>query len=203
MSDEPHDSPPARGWHRSPIRWAAQALVLFGLWAGFSGHLNSLFLTAGAISAVLVVVVTERVFHPNAPAGFALPPNSLWWLVKASSRFVAYTPLMAWEIVLANLQVARLILDPRLPIDPCLVEFGSSLPTESANALLAQSITLTPGTITVDMSRHRFVVHCISLGSRQSLADGTLMRRIAKVYGEPDPAPPVLRDVSGPAEVSW
>ena len=203
MSDEPRDTAPVRGWHRAPIRWVAQATLLFGLWIGLSGRLDALFLTAGAISTVLVVATTERIFHPNIPAGFAPPPNSLLWLMKTALRFVAYWPLMAWEIVVANFHVARLILDPRLPIDPCLVEFESPLQTESANALLAQSITLTPGTITVDMSRHRLLVHCLSRGSRQGLADAVLMRRVAKVFGEPEPELPSLRDIAGPGEVSW
>ncbi len=192
----------ARGWHRPVFRWLAYSLLLVALWVALSGKLNGLFLTAGIISAGVVLFVTEAIFHPSDPLGFERPPSRFSWLAATTSRLVIYFPLLLWEIALANVHVARLVLHPRMPISPSLVEFESPLRTEASNAVLANSITLTPGTVTVDMSAHRFIVHCLSETSRQGIQDGTLLKRVARVYGEAVEVPEV-RDITSVDEVEW
>ena len=192
----------ARGWHRPVFRWLAYSLLLVGLWVALSGKLNGLFLTAGLISAGVVLFVTESIFHPSDPLGFERPPSRFSWLAATTFRLVAYFPLLLWEIAVANIHVARLVLDPRMPISPSLVEFESPLSTEASNAVLANSITLTPGTVTVDMSAHRFIVHCISETSRQGIQDGKLLKRVSRVYGE-DIEVPEVHDITSAAEVEW
>ena len=196
-----HDSN-ARGWHRPVFRWLAYSLLLIGLWVALSGKLNGLFLTAGIISAGAVLFVTEAIFHPSDPLGFERPPSRFSWLAATTFRLVVYFPRLLWEIAVANVHVARLVLDPRMPISPSLVEFESPLRTEASNAVLANSITLTPGTVTVDMSAHRFIVHCISETSRQGIHDGTLLKHVARVYGE-DIEVPEVRDITSSEEVEW
>ena len=192
----------AQGWHRPVFRWLAYSLLLVALWVALSGKLNGLFLTAGLISAAVVLFVTEAIFHPSDPLGFERPPSRFSWLAATIFRLVIYFPMLLWEITLANVHVARLVLDPRMPISPSLVEFESPLRTEASNAVLANSITLTPGTVTVDMSAHRFIVHCISETSRQGIQDGTLLKRVARVYGEAVEVPKV-RDVTSVEEIEW
>ena len=196
-----HDSN-ARGWHRPVFRWLAYSVLLVGLWVGLSGRLDGLFITAGIISAAVVLFVTEAIFHPGDPLGFERPPSRFGWLAGTTVRLAIYFPLLLWEIVLANLHVVRLVLDPRMPINPSLVEFESPLRTEASNAVLANSITLTPGTVTVDMSAHRFIIHCISETSRQGIQDGTLLKHVARAFGETIEVPEV-RDVSSADEVAW
>lgn len=191
-----------RGWHRPAFRWLAYSLLLVGLWVALSGKLNGLFLTAGMISAGVVLFVTEAIFHPSDSLGFERPPSRFSWLAATTSRLVIYFPLLLWEIAVANIHVARLVLDPRMPINPSLVEFESPLRTEASNAVLANSITLTPGTVTVDMSAHRFIVHCISETSRQGIQDGKLLKNVAHVYGEAIEVPEV-RDITSAEEVEW
>ncbi len=204
MADQqPETHPELRGWQRPAIRRTAQAALLFGLWVSLSGKMDALFLTAGAISTAVVMLITELVFRRNEAAGFEMAPSGFVWLAKTLVKFVAGIPLMAIQIALANIAVARMVLAPRLTIDPSLIEFPSPLTTEGANALLAQSITLTPGTVTVDMSLHRFLVHCVSNESRRGIEEAVLMRRVARVFGEPEPALPVCRDIETPEEVSW
>ena len=107
-----------------------------------------------------------------------------------------YAPWLLWEIALANLHVAYLVLHPRLPVDPILVEFETSLHSESAQVLLAQSITLTPGTVTVDVSDGRFIVHCLSAKSTQGMEDGVIQRKVAGIFSEPAPESVRLADVT-------
>ncbi len=196
-----HDSD-ARGWHRPVFRWLAYSVLLVGLWVALSGRLNGLFLTAGIISAAVVLLVTEAIFHPSEPVGFERPPSRFGWLAGTIFRLVVYFPLLLWEIAVANVHVTRLVLDPRMPISPCLVEFESPLRTEASNAVLANSITLTPGTVTVDMSAHRFIVHCISETSRQGIQDAALLKRVAHLFGETVEVPDV-HDVTSAEEVEW
>ncbi|MDE2765397.1 MAG: Na+/H+ antiporter subunit E [Chloroflexota bacterium] len=180
-----------RGWRRPLVRRAGYAALLFALWLGLSGLIEGLFLLSGAVCSVIAMLIAERIFRPAAPAGFGSAPPGFGWFVASWLRFAAYLPWLLWQIVLANLHVARLVLDPRLPIDPALVEFDSTLKTEAAHALLANSITLTPGTVTVEMTARRFVVHCLSAGSRRGIEEGALLRRVEWVFGEGGGAPAV------------
>ena len=192
----------ARGWGRPVFRWLAYSLLLGGLWLGLSGMLNGTFLTGGIISVAVVLFVKEAIFHPSDLLGFERPPARLSWLVGTIFRLAIYFPLLLWEIVVANLHVVRLVLDPRMPISPSLVEFESPLRTEVSNAVLANSITLTPGTLTVDISAHRFIIHSISETSRQGIQDGVLLKHVARVFGETIEVPEV-REVASPEEVAW
>ena len=192
----------SRGWGRPVFRWLAYSVLLVGLWVGLSGRLDGLFLTAGGISVAVVLFVTEAIFYPRDPLGFERPPSRFSWLAGTIFRLAIYFPLLLWEIALANVHVARLVLDPRMPISPSLVEFESPLRTEASNAVLANSITLTPGTVTVDMSAQRFIIHCISETSRQGIQDGALLKHVARAFGERIEAPEV-RDVTSAEEVAW
>ena len=192
----------ARGWSRPWFRWLAYSVLLIGLWLALSGNLKGEILTGGIISVAVVLFVKEAIFHPSDLLGFERPPSRFSWLVGTIFRLAIYLPLLLWEIVVANIHVVRLVLDPRMPINPSLVEFESPLRTEASNAVLANSITLTPGTVTVDMSAHRFIIHCISETSRQGIQDGTLLKHIARVFGETIEVPEV-RDVTSAEEVAW
>ncbi|MYC32558.1 MAG: hypothetical protein F4X64_05210 [Chloroflexi bacterium] len=192
----------SRGWRHPVFRWLAYSVMLIGLWVGLSGTLKGEFLTGGIISVVVVLFVKEAIFHPSNLLGFERPPARFSWLVGTMFRLAIYFPLLLWEIAVANVHVARLVLDPRMPINPSLVEFESPLRTEASNALLANSITLTPGTVTVDMSAHRFIIHCISEASRQGIQDGALLKHVARVFDEKIEAPEV-RDVTSAEEVAW
>ena len=192
----------SRGWGRPLFRWLGYSALLIGLWFGLSGLLKGEFLTGGIISVAVVLFVKEAIFHPSDLLGFERPPARFSWLVGTMFRLAIYLPLLLWEIAMANIHVARLVLDPRMPIKPSLVEFESPLRTEASNAVLANSITLTPGTVTVDMSAHRFIIHCISETSRQGIQDGALLKRVARVFDETIEAPEV-RDVTSAEEVAW
>ncbi len=194
-------SGPASGWRRPILRRSAQATALFGLWLALSGELAVEFLAAGAIAAVGGVAVSELLFRGTHEGRFTPAPSSVGWLLRTVVRSVLYLPWLAYEIVAANVYVAWLVLHPRLPIDPSLVRFDTSLGSERGQVLLAQSITLTPGTVTVDASNGVFVVHCLSGRSREGLREGGIQRKIAAVFEETAPAAVALADIEGPDQV--
>ena len=189
------------GWKHPAVRFIAQALVLFGLWLSLSGRFGAEFLAVGAVAAVLAVALSHLLFRGTHEGKFAAAPASYRWLGGSVVRFALYLPWLAFEIAVANLHVAYLVLHPRLPIDPSLVEFDTSLESERAQVLLAQSITLTPGTVTVDASDGKFLVHCLSAKSRAGLAEGGIQRKIATLFREPAPERVSLYDIERPGQV--
>ena len=101
-------------------------------------------------------------------------------------RFLLYLPWLLYQIFLANIHVMRLVLHPRMKdlIDPKIIAFDSKLKSDMARVTFANSITLTPGTITVYVSVYgRFSVHAIDQASGKALP-GEMEERIGKVFGE-------------------
>ena len=175
---------PSGGW-KLAIRWLVQWVVLFALWMAFSGVFVAEFMIIGGISAVAAIAVSERLFRGSHEGLYASAPRSVTWYVMAIFRFLVYLPWLGYQIVISNFHVVYLVLHPKMPVDPTLVEFDTTLVSERAQVTLAQSITLTPGTVTVDASDGKFLVHCLSRTTRQGIEDGVLQKRIAQVFGEP------------------
>ncbi|WP_280585895.1 monovalent cation/H+ antiporter subunit E [Halorubrum sp. Boch-26] len=128
----------------------------------------------GVATAVIVSITLSQISF-DADPGVPRTPQRL-------VRGAIYVPVLLYEIVVANLVVARVILDPRLPIDPTLnrvrVIVGSGLPLMT----LANSITLTPGTLTVRARDSNLYVHSLVPWAREGLFDGSLERWTRFVY---------------------
>jgi len=98
------------------------------------------------------------------------------------ARLAAYTPILLWEIAKANVALAYVVLHPRLPIDPRMVEFDAAVWGDLPVTTLANSITLTPGTVTVDVSRRHFLVHALIPDAETDLLGGKLERLVRFVF---------------------
>ena len=97
-------------------------------------------------------------------------------------RVLFYIPWLIWQIVVASLQVAAAVLNPKMPIDPALLVFKTKLPGTSAKVILGNSITLTPGTITIRIKGDEFLVHALMDASFTGIVDGSLPGEVAKLY---------------------
>ncbi|WP_089879507.1 monovalent cation/H+ antiporter subunit E [Halogeometricum limi] len=156
----------------------AQFLSLFAISYGFylllAGSFAAFELATGAISAGIVSVALWGISltTPLKPAQAAV----------RFGRFVLYVPYLLWEIVKANVTVAYVVLHPDLPIDPEMVEFDAAVWSALPVTTLANSITLTPGTLTVDVSRRHFTVHTLTPDSRDDLLSGALERAVRFVF---------------------
>ena len=146
-------------------------LACFILWLALSGSTALLHLFLGAVAAALVAWINR---------GGELLSEWVWRV----PRLLRYAPWLLTEIVKANLQVARLVLHPRLPIDPVIVTFETVLTSPLARTTFANSITLTPGTITLDADGSSLMVHAIT-GAMSNLGGSEMERRVAAVFGEP------------------
>lgn len=149
-------------------------LVLFILWLLLSGYLDvPLLLVFGALSCALAVLVARR--------AQTIDPENLhlgWYL---NLRLPGYLCWLLLEIVKANIDVARRILDPRLPISPTLISLKPSQHGELGQVIYANSITLTPGTVTTYLSDGRLEVHALTEAGALSLAEGEMDRRVTAV----------------------
>jgi multicomponent Na+:H+ antiporter subunit E len=164
------------------VREVVQAGILFLLWVLFSGRFQAFHLATGAI-AVLFVLWLDRKLGP-ATLGDADRPLRLHPV-----RLVAYVFWLGWQMVLSAWQVARVILNPERHLRPKLVLFRSPQPHVIAKVVLGNSITLTPGTLTLDIEGDRYLVHALSADSAEGLLSGDMQRRVARLFraGEEPP----------------
>lgn len=155
-----------------PVRRAfsgSWVLLLFAFWVAVSGSLNLQQLLAGA-GAVLLVAWFNRDLLLPAPG----KAGRMVWLIP-------YTSLLLLDIVKANFQVAWIVLHPRLPITPCMVKVETPLESDTGRTILANSITMTPGTLTVLAGEREFLVHALTVESGaavQKWPPAGLLRRL-------------------------
>jgi len=164
------------GW-RAVLHAISLGLVLFSTWLLLSGYFEPLLLSFGVLSCVIVVVVVHRmdvVDHEGHPVhlGWRILPYWFWLMV---------------EIVKANIAVAKLILDPKMPITPTIVRVPTSQHTELGQVIFANSITLTPGTVSVRVTGNEILVHAVAKDMADDLLGGEMDRRVTKMEGGPVP----------------
>jgi multicomponent Na+:H+ antiporter subunit E len=134
-------------------------LSLWGVWLLLTSPFAVQEALAGAAIAALVATLP---LFPASPLGdLKLNP-------KALGTLFVYFFVFLKALVLSNLDVAFRVLHPRMPIDPGIVKVKTKLKTPLGRLLLANSITLTPGTITVEMRGEDLFVHWISMASEDS-----------------------------------
>ena len=152
-------------------------VILFILWIVFSGRFDGFHLILGLISSAIVAAISgDLMFRSHQVQGLF----SLWL------RWFTYIPWLLYQIFLANLHVMYLVFHPKMKelINPQIIEFDSELKSDYSRCTFANSITLTPGTITVNATvLGRISVHCIDNKSGESLP-GEMEKRIAKVFRE-------------------
>ncbi len=109
------------------------------------------------------------------------------WTTISTLRWrhaLTYPFVFLLNVIKANLQVAALVLDPKMPIEPVLLRFKSTYEKDAAKILLGNAITLTPGTVTLDIEGQDFYIHALSPSLASSLLDGSDHNRVAKIFGE-------------------
>lgn len=133
----------------------ATFLLLFGFWLLLSGQFDLFHLTLGVISSALVAFLSGDLLFQDRGRKDRL---------AEAGRFIAYIPWLLKEIVAANLYVAYLALHPRMKelLDPTVVTFKTKLKKDFSRVALANSITLTPGTITIRIVGDHFYVHALT-----------------------------------------
>jgi len=166
--------PATVAYRRSVRRVAATFALAFGFYLVLGDPTDPFDLVTGAISASVVAAVLSGVVFERDPSLATL---------RSVARAVVFLPYLLAAVVRANLGMAAVVLDPRLPIDPEVVRIPAP-ESRLARALLANSITLTPGTLTVDVVGDELVVHALTAATRDDLLAGSLPRTVAFVTGD-------------------
>jgi multicomponent Na+:H+ antiporter subunit E len=155
------------------MRTISLALFLFAFWLALSGHYTPVLVGAGLASAVLCAVAARRMLVLD-PEG-----HPLQLLIGT----LTYYPWLVWEIIKAAWDMTRIILDPRLPISPTMTRLRASQRSSAGIATYGNSITLTPGTLTVGVAENELVVHALTRAGALDLESGRMDRRVSRFEG--------------------
>jgi multicomponent Na+:H+ antiporter subunit E len=145
-------------------RFALGAAGTFLIWLLLVGRLEAAEMVAGAVVAVIVALVSAP--HLALLDGIRLRPVLPWYVLRFAATFLR-------ALLMANVDMARRVLSPTLPIHPALVEVKTELRSPLGRLLLANSITLTPGTLSVDVNDDRLIVHWVDATPGTELVQAT------------------------------
>ncbi|GAB6102144.1 Na+/H+ antiporter subunit E [Thermococcus atlanticus] len=135
-------------------RYLYTVIVLFIIWLFLTSSLDAQELEIGFILSLIVAAFTYDLFTSRGLAN--LHPRRIAYAA-------AYIPYFLWAMIMANLDVAYRVLHPKRPINPGIVECKTVLSSDVGKLSLANSITLTPGTITLDVIGDRYFIHWIDV----------------------------------------
>lgn len=155
---------------RDKLNTAVEIGILVAVWYILSGRFDVLHFGTGVVAAVVIGLASHGV---EDGMRFRL------------LRFVAYGPWLLWQIFVSNLRVARLVFSRDMPIRPTFISQPPGVKGDRALTMLAASTTLTPGTLTVDVSRDEIFVHALDGKSAQDLRDNLTAHEVARVFTEP------------------
>jgi len=151
-------------------------LLILALWIIFNGQLTVEIFVLGLIFASVMYLFLVKVLH------FSYKKDIAW--AKKSGYIIEYLIVLFVEIVKANIAVGKIMMSSEYDVEPAVVKFRSNLKSEKARVILANSITLTPGTISISCTDEHFIVHCLKKeyfdGFENSLMVKLLLKMEAK-----------------------
>lgn len=151
------------------------AAMIFLLWVLFSGRITWEVTAFGVVIAAALAWFVQRFIAPE------MSFRRQWLVFKRIPLYLGYIWLLAQEIALANFQVLKLIWSDREIVVPKLASFRTRLTTNSARVVLADCITLTPGTITVHLEDDNYLVHCLDESMEAGLHGSSFERRLEEM----------------------
>lgn len=166
----------------SPVtHLACLALLMFGFWLALSGEFEFKFVAYGIITSLVVAwVCYPLLLLPNADGS-----KKYFAFGVAPLAFLAYAAWLLKELVLANIDVVKATIRPELRIAPKVIRFVFRSDNPLAKVLLANSITLTPGTVTMNVTPEGiYEVHALTKGAAEGLLAGGMPKKVAALFGE-------------------
>ena len=160
------------------MKYLSYIMILFGFWLLFTFNLSPINLILGISVTTITVLVLGKYFVESTSK--LLQPRRYFW-------FVIYIFIFAWECLKANLDVAYRVIHPAMPIRPGIVKVKTNLKTNIGKTTLANSITMTPGTLTVDIVNNYLYIHWIYVQSTDpekytEKISGRFERYIIKIF---------------------
>ena len=156
------------------MRTASMTAALFLFWCVVVPPEGWLDLAVGAAASLALALWAIRFLWPRTrtPLHPVRPLRLLWFIL-----------ITEWRIIVSAVQVLRIVLDPRLPIAPEVIRQTVRFETDLARVAYANAITVTPGTLTLDVEGDVFAVHALDPSLARELVDGTLARDVVRAFG--------------------
>ncbi|SES65698.1 Na+/H+ antiporter subunit E [Anaerobranca gottschalkii] len=154
-------------------------LILFAFWIIVAETVEIQHLLVGIVVAYLVEIFNRdflKDFHFYGKKNFIIQIITL----------IHITIILIKDMIIANIQVAKIVLSPKMPISPGIVTFKTKLKSPLARTLLANSITLTPGTLTIDVDEDIFVVHYLTEQNAVDVQNWAVKSKMLYLDGEKD-----------------
>ena len=151
-------------------------LLFFLAWIIFNGRVTVEIVLLGVVIAVLIFAFICRFMD------YSISKELKFY--KKAPLFCKYVWLLVKEIIKANISVCRMILTRKELMEPVIVKVHTNLRTEIARVILANSITLTPGTITVSVTERELLVHCLDKSLAEGMEDSVFVKLLEKMEGK-------------------
>ena len=150
-------------------------VLFFLFWITLNARVTDEVMVIGLVVAIVLSAFTYGVL------GLSFKKEAKTW---AKIGYIAvYLLRLVHQVILANIQMIKLILSPVINIKPQILYFDSPVRSDAAKVALANSITLTPGTITIELEGNRFGVHAIDASVGKGIEDSVLVRQLRKIEG--------------------
>jgi multicomponent Na+:H+ antiporter subunit E len=169
------------------MRPIALFVTLFAFYVALSGMIHDGYLMSLGVGSALAVTLLSM--HLELVDDEGMP-------VRYWGRTARYLPWLLWQIVLANWDVFKRVWGPKLDISPCVVRVPHRIAEGYGIGTFANSITLTPGTVTIEADEHEVLVHGLTEGACADVAAGGMRDRVAWVVGA-KPGPSVEETARG------
>lgn len=153
-------------------------ILLFILWLILNGRFTA---DAGMLQIVVVGIAVAGVAYWFAHKALGYTLKSEIKILKKSPILIAYLLLLIKEIIVANFQMMKIILSKKLDVHPVIVKIKVPLKTRFARVLLANSITLTPGTITAELEGDEFIIHCIDTAFSEGMESSSFVKMLERL----------------------
>lgn len=150
---------------------------MMGFWLLLSGFFDFFHISMGVVSVAIVFWLDRKLMRERFfPSSEKRPQLRLGYF------HFTYFPWMVWQIIQAALQVAYVILSPGKPMNMSLVRFRTKLPSNTSQVILGNSITLTPGTLTIDIAGDEFLVHSLTDNSAAGIISSDMPDHVGRLY---------------------
>lgn len=188
---------------RFTLRWGylVEFLILFAFWVIFSGRFEVEYLAIGAGAAALATFLSRSLVFPRKEEGATSTPAPPLGIPRPA-RFIRYVMWFLWEMIKANIQLAWIVIQPRLPIAPAMFHFQSSLTQPVSQVTLGNSITMTPGTLTVVLKDGHYIIHALVPEAAETLITAEMQNHVAEAFRETKEQPPDIRWAYSIAELT-
>lgn len=147
--------------------------VLFAMWLIFNGKIT--------MEIIIIGLIFSFVLYRFCLKHLGYADDNKKYSVKRTLYLIQYLGILIWEIIKANIQVIKMTVAKELDFEPCLIYFKTDLKDSVSRVMLANSITLTPGTITVSLDDDTYCVHCLDKSMAEGIDESIFVQKLRRL----------------------